>query len=56
MSMDPLFKVEVLSHTPNPQQVIYAAMHQDYAEGFGVCERTSTLKRGSMDIDLCEGN
>ncbi|NJM76130.1 MAG: hypothetical protein HC852_10460 [Acaryochloridaceae cyanobacterium RU_4_10] len=32
--MDPRFKVEVISQTPNPQQVIYAGMHQDYAEGF----------------------
>jgi len=28
------FTVAVLASTPNPQQVIYAAMHQDYAEGF----------------------
>ncbi|OLP16122.1 thymidylate synthase, flavin-dependent [Leptolyngbya sp. 'hensonii'] len=28
------FTVEVISQTPKPQQVIYAAMHQDYAEGF----------------------
>lgn len=28
------FRVEVISKTPNPQQVIYAAMHQDYSEGF----------------------
>jgi thymidylate synthase (FAD) len=28
------FKVEVISQTPNPQQTIYAAMHQDYAEDF----------------------
>ncbi|MDJ0701665.1 MAG: FAD-dependent thymidylate synthase [Leptolyngbyaceae cyanobacterium MO_188.B28] len=28
------FKVEVIAQTPNPQQTIYAAMHQDYAEGF----------------------
>ncbi len=31
------FKVEVISQTPNPQQTIYAAMHQDYAENF-VCD------------------
>ncbi|NJL36623.1 MAG: thymidylate synthase (FAD), intein-containing [Leptolyngbyaceae cyanobacterium RM2_2_4] len=31
------FTVAVISQTPNPQQVIYAAMHQDYAEGF-VCD------------------
>lgn len=28
------FRVEVISQTPNPQQVIYAALHQDYSEGF----------------------
>lgn len=33
------FTVEVISQTPNPQQTMYAAMHQDYAEGFVVHER-----------------
>jgi len=33
------FKVEVIAQTPNPQQVIYAAMHQDYAEAFVWDER-----------------
>ncbi len=28
------FRVEVISKTPNPQQTIYAGMHQDYAEEF----------------------
>ena len=28
------FTVEVISQTPNPQQTMYAAIHQDYAEGF----------------------
>lgn len=28
------FRVEVIAKTPNPQQVIYAAMHQDYSENF----------------------
>lgn len=32
--IDPLFKVSVISATPNPQQCIYAAMHQDYCEEF----------------------
>lgn len=27
-----LFKVEVITKTANPQQVIYAAMHQDYSD------------------------
>ncbi len=28
------FRVEVITKHPNPQQTIYAAMHQDYAEAF----------------------
>jgi thymidylate synthase (FAD) len=32
--MDSLFRVEVISQTPHPQRCIYAAMHQDYSEGF----------------------
>jgi thymidylate synthase (FAD) len=31
---DPHFTAKVLSATENPQQAIYAAMHQDYSEGF----------------------
>ncbi|NJK41353.1 MAG: FAD-dependent thymidylate synthase [Acaryochloridaceae cyanobacterium SU_2_1] len=30
--MDERFTVEVISQSLNPQQIIYAAMHQDYAE------------------------
>jgi thymidylate synthase (FAD) len=37
--MDKRFTVEVLCQTPNPQQTIYAAMHQDYAETFVWDER-----------------
>lgn len=37
--MDKHFRVEVISKTPNPQQTIYAALHQDYAEGFVFDER-----------------
>lgn len=37
--MDKFFTVEVLAQTPNPQQLIYAAMHQDYAENFVWAER-----------------
>jgi thymidylate synthase (FAD) len=33
------FTVVVISQTPNPQQTIYAAMHQDYAEGFVTHDR-----------------
>lgn len=35
------FRVEVIAKTPNPQQVIYAAMHQDYSGGFVVEEMDS---------------
>jgi thymidylate synthase (FAD) len=35
------FRVEVITKTPNPQQVIYAAMHQDYTDGFVYDERDS---------------
>jgi thymidylate synthase (FAD) len=34
MTMDPLFRVDVIAATPNPQQCIYAAMHQDYSEDY----------------------
>ena len=33
------FRVEVITKTPNPQQVIYAAMHQDYTDKFVYDER-----------------
>ncbi|RUR74896.1 thymidylate synthase (FAD) [Chlorogloeopsis fritschii PCC 6912] len=37
--MDNFFRVEVISQTPNPQQVIYAALHQDYSDTFVYDER-----------------
>lgn len=36
---DPLFRVNVITQTPNPQQCIYGAMHQDYSEGYVYDER-----------------
>ncbi|MDA0266198.1 MAG: FAD-dependent thymidylate synthase [Cyanobacteria bacterium] len=47
------FTVAVISQTPNPQQTIYAAMHQDYAEGFVAHERDkwpSEEKAGQLVI------
>jgi len=38
---DPYFRVEVLSAMPNPQQLVWAAMHQDYSENFVFDERDS---------------
>jgi thymidylate synthase (FAD) len=37
--VDSRFCVEVISQTPNPQQTMYAAMHQDYAEVFVAHDR-----------------
>ncbi|MBF2003406.1 MAG: FAD-dependent thymidylate synthase [Synechococcales cyanobacterium M58_A2018_015] len=57
---DRFFRVEVLSQTPNPQQVIYAAMHQDYAEAFVWDERDrfpDETKAGQLIIKhLLAGN
>jgi len=36
---DPYFRVDLIAATPNPQQCIYAAMHQDYSEGFVADDR-----------------
>lgn len=58
--MDRFFSVEVLSQTPNPQQVIYAAMHQDYAESFVWAERDQfpdEAKSGEIVVkNLLSGN
>lgn len=35
------FRVEVIAKTPNPQQVVYAALHQDYTEAFVFDDRDS---------------
>lgn len=32
--MDPRFQVRVIAQTPDPQKLVWVAMHQDYAEGF----------------------
>jgi len=33
-SMDPRFRVDVITQTPNPQTAIWCAMHQDYSENY----------------------
>lgn len=33
------FRVELIAATPNPQQCVYAGMHQDYSEGFVWADR-----------------
>ncbi len=37
--IDPLFRVDLIAATPNPQQCVYAGMHQDYSEGFVAADR-----------------
>jgi len=58
--MDRFFTVEVLSQSANPQQIIYAAMHQDYAEGFVWAERDrfpDEAKAGDLVVrNLLSGN
>lgn len=58
--MDQHFKVELLAATPTPQQVVYAAMHQDYSEGFVWDERDrfpSEARAGELCVKhLLEGN
>ena len=44
--MDARFIVEVIAQTPNPQQLVYTAMHQDYAEGFVWAEREAHVTSG----------
>jgi len=39
--MDPLFRVDLIAATPNPQQCIYAAMHQDYSEKYVFFDRAN---------------
>jgi thymidylate synthase (FAD) len=58
--MDRFFTVQILSQTTNPQQVIYAAMHQDYAEEFVWSDREhfpGEVEAGSIVIKhLLAGN
>jgi len=37
--MDARFRVDLIAATPNPQQCVYAGMHQDYSEGFVADDR-----------------
>ena len=39
--MDPLFRVDLIAATPNPQQCVYAAMHQDYSEKYVFFDRAN---------------
>lgn len=43
--MDPLFQVRVIAKTPDPQRLVYRAMHQDYSEGFVADEPVPSEQR-----------
>ena len=49
--MDPYFRVEVISQTPNPQRTAWLAAHQDYSEGFVWDEWQKQLD----DVDYSHG-
>jgi hypothetical protein len=46
------FRVEVISQTPNPQQTIYAAFHQDYAEEFVWDDRAGKYQNQPEQVTL----
>ena len=41
MTMDPRFRVDLIAATPNVQQCVYAAMHQDYSEEYVFDDRAN---------------
>ncbi len=51
---DSQFKVEIISSTPNPNQLCYVALHTDYSENFVLDEKVpSEEKCGEILIDRC---
>lgn len=50
--MDPRFRVALIAATPNPQQCVYAGMHQDYSEGF-VAEDPSSWPDETKAGEVC---
>jgi len=56
--LDPLFCVNVISRTPNPQTTIWCAMHQDFSENYVFNEsRPSETKAGEIAVKrLLSGN
>ncbi len=50
--MDPRFRVALIAATPNPQQCVYAGMHQDYSESF-VAEDPSSWPDETKAGEVC---
>ena len=44
------FRVETIIATPNPQQLVWAAMHQDYSEEFVYDECNVALRSSGGDL------
>jgi hypothetical protein len=44
--IDARFRVDLIAATPNPQQCVYAAMHQDYSEGYVADDRAAWPEEG----------
>ena len=49
------FRVDLIAATPHPQRCAYAAMHQDYSEGFvaGDREQPDEQRAGEICVDDC---
>jgi len=55
--MDPHFQVTVLNQTPDPERVIYQAMHQDYSSGYVTNDSKIPTHYGEVVVKaLLEGN
>lgn len=55
--MDKIFRIETLACTPNPQQIIYAALHQDYFSGYvGDSSLPSETECGAIAIKRLLGS
>ncbi len=55
--VDALFQVVVLNQTPDPERVIYQAMHQDYSPSFVTAEERIPEQYGEAVVKhLLEGN
>lgn len=50
--IDPRFKVCTIAATPNPQRCVYAAMHQDYSEGF-VADQAAEWPEEARAGEIC---
>ncbi len=57
-TVDPYFAVKLIEKTANPQQAMWRALHQDYAEGFALDDTAPSEKKAGEIIvkQLLAGN